>query len=100
MVCISTDDRKSARELWEKIVDRKFAVLSDSGAKVIRQYGILDPTEGIALDTTLLVGRDGRERWRHVSATLPDLPSAEATLRHIRESLPADGTARAGGTKK
>ena len=26
-----------------------------------------------ALDTTLLVGVDGRKRWRHVSKTLPDL---------------------------
>ena len=40
----------------------------------------------IALDTTLLVDADGRERWRHVSETLPDLPTAAETLKHIRET--------------
>jgi hypothetical protein len=40
----------------------------------------------IALDTTLLVDVDGRERWRRVSETLPDLPRAEEILKRIRET--------------
>jgi len=35
---------------------------------------------------TLLVDADGRERWRRVSATLPDIPSADEIFRRIRES--------------
>lgn len=84
------DDRAHGRQVWGGLVDRKFILLSDPGARVIRQYGILHPGGGggqdIALDTTLLVDKDGRERWRHVSETLADLPSAQTTLNHIQQT--------------
>jgi peroxiredoxin len=72
-------------------VNRQFTILSDLGARVIRSYGLLHPGAGmegqdIALDTTLLVEVDGRERWRRVSETLPDLPTAEQVLARIRET--------------
>lgn len=70
------------------MVGRKFTVLADPGAQVIRKYGVLHPGGGmgedIALDTTLLIDRDGRELWRQVSQTLPDLPSAKEVLERIR----------------
>jgi hypothetical protein len=40
----------------------------------------------IALDTTLLIEVDGRERWRRTSQTLPDLPTAEQILARIRDT--------------
>ena len=91
MLAISVDDREHARSIWEKVVDRQFAVLSDPGARVIRSYGLIHPAGGIdgvdiALDTTLLIDVDGRERWRRTSQTLPDLPSAEQILARIRET--------------
>ena len=72
-------------------MNRQFTILSDLGARVIRSYGLLHPGAGmegqdIALDTTLLVEVDGRERWRRVSETLPDLPTAEQVLARIRET--------------
>jgi peroxiredoxin len=75
-------------------VNRQFTILSDPGARVIRSYGLLHPSAGregqnIALDTTLLVDVDGRERWRRVSETLPDLPTAEEILTRIRETARA-----------
>lgn len=82
------DPPESSRDLWEKL-GKKFPLLSDPGAGVIKRYGILDPAgngEDIALDTTLLVDEHGVERWRHVSRTLPDLPSVNDTLTHIRQS--------------
>jgi peroxiredoxin len=91
VVAISVDDREHARFVWEKVVDRQFTILSDPSARVIRTYGLVHAHAGkdgedIALDTTLLVDTDGRERWRRVSATLPDIPSAEEILGRIRES--------------
>jgi len=58
---------------------------------VIRSYGLLHRGAGmdgqdIALDTTLLVDVDGRERWRHVSQTLRDVPTTEEILIRIRET--------------
>jgi hypothetical protein len=57
---------------------------------VITSYGLLHRGAGmdghdVALDTTLLVDVDGRERWRHVSQTLSDLPTAEEILTRIRK---------------
>jgi peroxiredoxin len=91
VLAISVDDRGHARSIWEKVVDRQFPVLSDPRARVIRSYGLLHPAGGvdggdIALDTTLLIDVDGRERWRRTSQTLPDLPSAEQILARIRET--------------
>ena len=72
-------------------MNRQFTILSDPGAHVIRTYGLVHPSAGmdggdIALDTTLLVDTDGRERWRRVSETLPDLPTSEEILPRIRET--------------
>ena len=58
---------------------------------MIRSYGLLHRGAGmdgqdIALDTTLLVDVDGRERWRHVSQTLRDVPTTEEILIRIRET--------------
>jgi peroxiredoxin len=72
-------------------VSHQFDILSDPGAQVIRSYGLVHRGAGvdgqdIALDTTLLVGVDGRERWRHVSQTLLDVPTTEEILARIRET--------------
>jgi len=72
-------------------VNHQFDILSDPGAQVIRSYGLVHRgagTEGqdIALDTTLLVDVDGRERWRHVSQTLLDVPTTEEILKRIRKT--------------
>jgi peroxiredoxin len=84
------DDREHAVSTWEKVVNRQFTILSDPGARVIRAYGLIHPNAGsegedIALDTTLLVDENGRERWRHVSETLTDLPAADEILKRLRE---------------
>ena len=80
-------------------MNRQFTILSDPGAQVIRTYGLVHPHSGIdggdiALDTTLLVDVDGRERWRHVSQTLPDLPTPEEVLTRIRRIKARGSTSR------
>lgn len=88
MLAISVDDRKHAREVWQQVLSRHFTVLTDPGAIVIRKYGVLHPQGGpsgdIALDTTLFIDKNGIERWRNVSQTLPDLPTAEDVLAKIK----------------
>lgn len=91
VVAISVDDREHTLAFWRDVLNQQFTALSDPNAQVIRSYGLIHPGAGmegndIALDTTLLVDADGRERWRHVSETLPDLPTAAETLKHIRET--------------
>jgi len=91
VLLISTDDRRGAREVWNEAVSRRFTVLSDPGAQVIRKYGLLHAhgggNEDIALDTSLLVDEKGIERWRQVSQTLPDLPKAAEVVARIRSTF-------------
>jgi peroxiredoxin len=82
-------------------VNRRFTILSDPDAQVITSYGLLHRGAGldghdIALDTTLLVDVDGRERWRHVSQTLLDVPTTEEIVTRIRKTAgpTSDGEVR------
>jgi peroxiredoxin len=58
--------------------------------KIIRQYGLLHEKghgeSDIALRTTLLIDPNGRERWRRVSQSVPDIPTADETLSQIKKS--------------
>jgi len=37
LVPISVDDQQDAHDAWEKVADKKFTILSDPGATVIRK---------------------------------------------------------------
>lgn len=90
VVGISVDDEQHARMVWEKKTGGQFTILSDPGARVIRRYGLLHEKgrgdSDIAIRTTLFIDAEGRERWRRVSATIPDIPKAEEILKRIRET--------------
>jgi peroxiredoxin len=90
VVGISVDDQEHAKLVWDKKVDHNFTILSDPGAKVIREYGLLHGhgkgDEDIAIRTTLLIDDQGREHWRRVSTTVPDIPTAEEALKQIRQT--------------
>jgi peroxiredoxin len=90
VVGISVDDQQHAREAWEKAGNRKFTILSDPGATVIKRYGLLHEKghaeSDIALRTTLLIDPDGGERWRRVSQSVPDIPTADETITRVKEA--------------
>jgi peroxiredoxin len=88
VIAISADDVEHARLVWQKKVDQKFPVLSDPGAKVISQYGILHAKghddEGIAIRTAVLLDEKGVEVWRRVSSSVSDAPNTKEILEKIR----------------
>ncbi len=88
LVPISVDNQRHAHDAWKKVADKKFSILSDPGAAVIRKYGLLHTSGGdgkdIALRTTILIAPDGREKWRRVSKSVPDIPSWKETLTQIK----------------
>lgn len=90
VVAISVDDQKHAHEVWENVAGKKITVLSDPGAQVIRRYGLLHAAghagKDIALRTTLLIDPRGIERWRRVSQSVPDIPSADETVNQVKEA--------------
>ncbi len=90
LVAISAEGPKHTRLVWKKSAGEKFPVLSDVGAKVIREYGLLDaessPGNEIAIRTTLLVDEKGIEVWRQVSEKVRDVPKPQDVLARIRET--------------
>lgn len=88
-MAISVDGQEHAHLVWDKQAGRKFVILSDPGAQVIRQYGLLHAhgkgDTDIAIRTTFVIDEKGRERWRRVSATIPEIPKAAEVLRKLRE---------------
>ena len=90
VVGISVDDQEHAHQAWDKGTSRQFTILSDPGAVVIKKYGLLHAdgydNSDIAIRTSLFIDAEGRERWRRVSDTIPDIPKAAEALRHIRET--------------
>jgi hypothetical protein len=93
---ISVDDQQHADEVWEKVAEKEFPILSDPCAADTRKYVLHKPgsqsREDIALRTTALIGPDRRERWRCVSRSVPDIPSWNDTLTDIEAAQAASGT--------
>lgn len=89
LVAISVDDQEHAHLVWDKQADHHFVILSDPGARVIREYGLLHENgkgnTDIAIRTTYVIDENGRERWRKVSATIPEIPKAAEVLQQLHE---------------
>jgi peroxiredoxin len=89
VVGVSVDDQEHARMVWETVTDQQFTILCDPDAMVTRRYGLLHEKgrghSDIAIRTTLFIDAEGRERWRRVSETIPDIPKAAEMLKRIRD---------------
>lgn len=89
VVAISIDDEAHNRKVWEDVAHKNLVVLSDPDAKVIRQYGLLHPKghegEDIALRATLIVDGNGKEVFRRVSSSVPDLRTADEILAELKK---------------
>ena len=88
VVGISVDDDSHTRKVWDDVAQHKTVILSDPDAKVIREYGLLHPkghaNEDIALRATLIVDKDGREVFRQVSSSVPDVRTADQILAELK----------------
>jgi peroxiredoxin len=75
--------------VWDKQAGHRFVILSDPGARVIREYGLLHANgkgnTDIAIRTTYVIDENGRERWRRVSTTIPEIPKAAEVLQQLHE---------------
>jgi peroxiredoxin len=85
------DDVAHNKKVWADSAEEKYSILSDPGAKVIREYGLLhagghkdeNGLEDIALRTTVYLDENGIELWRRVSANAIDIP----TVAEIKEKM-------------
>jgi len=90
VIAISVDDDAHARKVWDDAAHHQVTILSDPDAKVIREYGLLHPKghvgEDIALRATLIVDANGREIYRRVSSSVPDIRTADEILAELKRS--------------
>ena len=90
VVAISIDDEAHNRKVWNEVANKNLIVLSDPGANVIRQYGLLHPKghdgQDIALRATLIVDENGREVYRRVSSSVPDVRTADEILAQLKKT--------------
>ena len=89
LVAVSVDDQMQARKVWEDVARQSAIILSDPGAKVTREYGLLHAKGhgggDIALRATLIVDQAGREVYRHVSSSVPDIRTADEILSELKK---------------
>jgi peroxiredoxin len=90
VVGIAVDDQAHTRKVWEDVAQRRVTILSDpEDAKVIREYGLLHPkgykNEDIALRATLIIDENGREVYRKVSSSVPDVRTADEILAQLKQ---------------
>jgi peroxiredoxin len=89
VVGVSVDDLEHTRKVWNEVAKHDAIILSDPGAKVIREYGLLHAKgykgEDIALRATLIVDKDGREVFRQVSSSVPDVRHADQILAELKK---------------
>ncbi len=87
IIALSVDDAPHVRQVWEKVADCSVTILSDPGAKVIPEYGLLYAGgangQDIAIRTTIFIDEQSIEHWRRVSETVPDIPSVNEVLQKI-----------------
>jgi len=81
-VGISTDDglavQRTIRELGVK-----YLLVSDPKRRVIKQYGVLHPTEGIARPAVYIIDKRGVVRYRHIGKDYSDRPSIQSLLQAL-----------------
>ncbi len=88
LVAISVDDQNQARKVWDEVAHHNVTILSDPGAQTIRKYGLLHnqgrDSQDIALRATLVVDENGREIFRRVSSSVPDIRTPDEVLSALR----------------
>lgn len=88
LVAITSDPQEHTRRTWEQHAQKRFTILSDPEARIIRQYGLLHARTGepdIAIRATLVLDEESIERWRKVSATVGEIPKPEEVLEQLRK---------------
>ena len=87
LVAISVDDAEHARKVWDDVAHHNVTILSDQGGQVINKYGLLHSKghddQDIALRATIIVDENGREIFRRVSSSVPDIRTPDEVLNSL-----------------
>jgi len=62
-----------------------FLVTLDPGGDTLREYGVRDPTSGLAVPSTFVIDRQGIVRYRHIGTSSADRPEVREVLEAVRK---------------
>jgi peroxiredoxin len=83
MIAISADSPADGQKVASEM-KLSYPILSDVYRNIIRQYGVLHPTEGIARPSMFLVNKQGRIVWSYVGQDASDRPSMDSVLQQLQ----------------
>ena len=84
MFAVSVDAPKDSKRVVEKN-KLPFSILGDEQRETIRAYGLVHAKGGpgggdVAIPADILIDRDGKILWKHVSTNVTDRPYTEEIL--------------------
>ena len=83
LAAISTDDTADALKMVE-LTGAEFAILSDKGAEVAKDYGVYNLlNDGVATPSAVIVSPEGDIKWQYVGESISDRPTPDAILAQI-----------------
>ena len=83
MIAISADSPADGQKLALEM-KLAFPILSDFYRNLIREYGVLHPTENIARPSMFLVNKEGRIVWKYVGMEASERPPIAIVLQQIQ----------------
>jgi peroxiredoxin len=85
VLAISTDDLQDAESVVERLV-LDFPILYDSGATVVREYGIYDLNhDSLASPSTFVIDKSGEIRWKHIGEGRYDRATNQQIIDALQE---------------
>ena len=83
LAAISTDDTADALEMVE-LTGAEFAILSDKGAEVAKDYGVYNLlNDTLATPSAIIVSPEGYIEWKYVGESVSDRPTPDQILAQI-----------------
>ena len=83
LAAISTDDTADALKMVE-LTGAEFAILSDKGAEVAKDYGVYNLLhDTLATPSAVIVSPEGYIEWKYVGGSVSDRPRPDEILAQV-----------------
>ena len=83
LAAISTDDTADALKMVE-LTGAEFAILSDKGAEVAKDYGVYNLLhDTLVTPSAVIVSPEGYIKWQYVGGSVSDRPTPDEILAQV-----------------
>ncbi len=82
MIAVSADPPAAGQKVAAEM-KLEYPILPDPLRNIIRQYGVLHPTEGIARPSLFIINREGRIVWKYIGVDAADRPAMSILFQQL-----------------